>query len=121
MAKPTGAICNLDCEYCLFLSKEVLYLGSRFRMVEELQESYICQLLEGHECASEVVVACYKSFFHHVDRPMSTMAALLAAGRAPAELMETYATEDARRGRDAPCSCGSGRKWKHCHGGVRTG
>ncbi len=25
MAKPTGAICNLDCEYCFFLSKEMLY------------------------------------------------------------------------------------------------
>jgi sulfatase maturation enzyme AslB (radical SAM superfamily) len=25
MAKPTGPICNLDCEYCFFLSKEMLY------------------------------------------------------------------------------------------------
>src|ERR1019366_8111725 len=25
MAKPTGAICNLDCAYCFFLSKESLY------------------------------------------------------------------------------------------------
>jgi uncharacterized protein len=24
MSKPTGAICNLDCEYCFFLSKEQL-------------------------------------------------------------------------------------------------
>ena len=29
MAKPTGAICNLDCEYCFFLSKEALYPGER--------------------------------------------------------------------------------------------
>ncbi len=57
MAKPTGAICNLDCEYCFFLSKEMLYPGSRFRMAEELQESYIRQLLAGHERAPEVVVA----------------------------------------------------------------
>ena len=28
MAKPTGAVCNLDCEYCFFLSKEMLYPGS---------------------------------------------------------------------------------------------
>ena len=27
MAKPTGAVCNLDCEYCFFLSKEMLYPG----------------------------------------------------------------------------------------------
>ena len=34
MAKPTGAICNLDCSYCFFLSKEELYPGSRFRMTD---------------------------------------------------------------------------------------
>ncbi len=57
MAKPTGAICNLDCEYCFFLSKEMLYPGSRFRMAEELQQTYIRQLLEAHAQAPEVVVA----------------------------------------------------------------
>ena len=46
MAKPTGAICNLDCEYCFFLSKEMLYPGSRFRMAEEIHETYIRQLME---------------------------------------------------------------------------
>ena len=29
LAKPTGAVCNLDCAYCFFLSKEMLYPGSR--------------------------------------------------------------------------------------------
>jgi uncharacterized protein len=57
MAKPTGAICNLDCEYCFFLSKEMLYPGSRFRMAADLQEAYIRQLLEAHERAEEVVLA----------------------------------------------------------------
>ena len=32
LAKPAGATCNLDCTYCFFLSKEMLYPGSRFRM-----------------------------------------------------------------------------------------
>ena len=27
LAKPTGAVCNLDCSYCFFLSKEMLYPG----------------------------------------------------------------------------------------------
>jgi uncharacterized protein len=58
----------------------------------------------------------YKLFFHHVQKPMQAMAALLRANRAPAELMGNYALEDARRGRNEPCSCGSGRKWKICHG-----
>src|SRR5438270_4729983 len=57
MAKPTGAICNLDCEYCFFLSKEMLYPGSRFRMAEDLQDTYVRQLLEAHAGAPEVVVA----------------------------------------------------------------
>ena len=46
LAKPTGAVCNLDCKYCFFLSKEMLYPGSRFRMADELLELYIKQLLE---------------------------------------------------------------------------
>jgi len=57
LAKPTGAICNLDCEYCFFLSKEMLYPGSRFRMAADLQETYIRQLIAAHSRAPEVVVA----------------------------------------------------------------
>ena len=57
MVKPTGAVCNLDCEYCFFLSKEMLYPGSRFRMAEELQEAYVRQLLEAHAGLPEVVMA----------------------------------------------------------------
>jgi uncharacterized protein len=58
----------------------------------------------------------YKAFFHHVDRPMRIMSDLLRAGRAPADLMAIYAAEDAKRGRNDPCTCGNGRKWKTCHG-----
>jgi len=58
----------------------------------------------------------YLAFFRHVREPMLAMAALLRAGRAPAELMATYAAEDSRRGRNEQCPCGSGRKWKRCHG-----
>src|SRR5438445_11986972 len=57
MAKPTGAICNLDCSYCFYLSKEMLYPGSRFRMAETLLETYIRQLIEAHHRAPEVTVA----------------------------------------------------------------
>jgi hypothetical protein len=71
MAKPTGAVCNLDCEYCFFLSKE--------------------------------------------------MCVLLRANQAPAELMGSYARRDARRGRNDPCPCGNGRKWKQRHGARSAG
>ena len=56
LAKPTGPICNLDCEYCFFLSKEMLYPGDRFRMADELLEAYIRQLLESHR-TPDVTVA----------------------------------------------------------------
>ncbi|MGC8781162.1 MAG: anaerobic sulfatase maturase [Anaerolineae bacterium] len=46
LTKPTGAICNLDCKYCFFLSKESLYPGSRFRMSDEVLETYIRQMIE---------------------------------------------------------------------------
>ncbi|EFH84812.1 anaerobic sulfatase maturase [Ktedonobacter racemifer] len=46
MTKPRGAICNLDCAYCYFLSKELLYPGSRFRMSNDLLEEYIRQYIE---------------------------------------------------------------------------
>jgi uncharacterized protein len=58
----------------------------------------------------------YREFFHHVDRPMRLMAGLLHRHRPPAEIMRLYTSEDARRDRYGPCTCGSGRKWKFCHG-----
>src|SRR3970040_1792074 len=48
LVKPSGAICNLDCTYCFFLSKEMLYPGSRFRMAEELLQLYLRQLMQAH-------------------------------------------------------------------------
>jgi len=56
LAKPTGAICNLDCAYCFFLSKELLYPGSAFRMTDEVLRAYLQQLFASHE-VPEVVVA----------------------------------------------------------------
>jgi len=57
MSKPTGAICNLDCEYCFFLAKEELYPGSDFRMPPDVHEAYVSQLLAAQRGAQEVVVA----------------------------------------------------------------
>ena len=56
LAKPTGAICNLDCEYCFFLDKQQLYPGSRFKMTAEMLETYIRQLIESHR-SDRVTVA----------------------------------------------------------------
>jgi len=57
LCKPTGAQCNLDCEYCFFLSKEMLYPDSRFRMSEDTLELYLRQLIEAHARVPEVTIA----------------------------------------------------------------
>jgi uncharacterized protein len=46
-AKPAGAGCNLDCQYCYYQDKRSLYPGSGpFRMTETLLEEYIVQHME---------------------------------------------------------------------------
>lgn len=57
MAKPSGAICNLDCRYCFYLDKESLFEpGTRFRMGEEVLTAYIRQQFESQR-GPEVVFA----------------------------------------------------------------
>jgi uncharacterized protein len=56
MAKPTGARCNLACDYCFFLKKDKLYPGSGFRMSDETMEAYLRQTIEGHS-VPEVTIA----------------------------------------------------------------
>jgi uncharacterized protein len=56
LAKPTGAVCNLACEYCFYLGKEQLYPGSRFRMADDVLKAYIQQLLAA-QGAPEVSLA----------------------------------------------------------------
>jgi uncharacterized protein len=70
-----------------------------------------------HLCAG------YKAFFHHIDGAMRFMASELEAGRPPANIMYHLAREEAelersfaQARRNDPCPCGSGRKFKHCHG-----
>lgn len=58
----------------------------------------------------------YKAFFAHIRPVMETMCGLLRAAQPPSQVIDRYARADARRGRNEACTCGSGRKWKHCHG-----
>jgi uncharacterized protein len=68
--------------------------------------------------------AGYKAFFHHVDGPMRIMSGLLSQGRAPSELPMIVAAEEAARfkdvGRNDPCPCESGLKYKKCHGSTES-
>jgi serine-type anaerobic sulfatase-maturating enzyme len=49
LLKPRGAICNLDCKYCFFLSKERLFPDSQFRMSDGLLENYTRQHIAAHD------------------------------------------------------------------------
>jgi len=44
------------------------------------------------------------------------MAQLIRQQRRPAEVMERVAAEDEKRGPYQPCPCGSGKKFRFCHG-----
>jgi uncharacterized protein len=67
--------------------------------------------------------AGFKTFFTHIDQPMKTMASLIQRQRPPADIMFMLAREQAelekkfaQTGRNDLCPCGSGKKFKHCHG-----
>ncbi|HEX2948262.1 MAG TPA: SPASM domain-containing protein, partial [Armatimonadota bacterium] len=67
-----------------------------------------------------------KAFFQHTEHAMRVMADLLRANRAPSEVMTVLAAEDeqlqsimAHTQRNSPCPCGSGRKFKYCHGRTK--
>jgi len=64
--------------------------------------------------------AGYKLFFKHIDPYMQFMASELRQGRAPANIMQALRTREQkaeqRPGRNDPCPCGSGKKYKKCCG-----
>ena len=72
------------------------------------------------EAGQNYLCAGLELFFKHTRPAMQEMALLLRQRRAPAEIMAATAAEDERRGPYQPCPCGSGRKFKFCHGDRRT-
>ena len=66
-----------------------------------------------------------KAFFAHTERPMQLMAGLISRGQPAGSIMRILDDEEGRRppapdpampGRNDPCPCGSGLKFKKCHG-----
>lgn len=46
VAKPAGATCNLDCAYCFYLSKDLLYPNLTSMMSVDVLDNYIRQIVE---------------------------------------------------------------------------
>ena len=73
------------------------------------------------EAGLNYLCAGYKRFFVHINAAMRFMADELAEKRAPANVMEWVGALDRQRaaaaaGRNDPCPCGSGKKFKRCCG-----
>ena len=47
MAKPIGAVCNLNCSYCYYLEKELLYENRKsYQMSDQLLERFVKEYIE---------------------------------------------------------------------------
>ncbi len=59
----------------------------------------------------------WKAFFHHIDFPMQILVELIRRGHPASEVMRVLTMEEAfaNAGRNDPCPCGSGKKFKRCH------
>ena len=78
--------------------------------------------------------AGYKMFFNHIDEPMKLMAVALQAGKPADSIMPVMrekkhgsvastriqAAQPQKVGRNSPCPCGSGKKYKQCCLGKST-
>jgi uncharacterized protein len=60
--------------------------------------------------------AGFRQFFNHADFAMRVMVGLVRRRRQVREVMEVLRQAFAHAERNDPCPCGSGRKFKYCHG-----
>jgi len=71
MAQPMGSVCNLDCKYCFYLSKERLPNGpGTGEISDETLELFIKQHIQG-ETGSEVVFSWQGASFRPRQDPLS--------------------------------------------------
>jgi len=68
------------------------------------------------EPGQNYLCAGLEKFFMHTGPTFNVMAQLYRKGHPPAEVMNSIAALDARRDAYQPCPCGSGSKFRFCHG-----
>lgn len=81
----------------------------------------------GGEPGLNYLCAGYKAFFRRINRPMQILASGLKAGYPVGAIMPHLARETAmlkarleKAGRNETCPCGSGWKYKKCHGQLHS-
>jgi uncharacterized protein len=70
------------------------------------------------EPGQNYLCAGLEKFFMHTGPTFHVMAQLFKKGHPPAEVMDSIAALDARRDPYHPCPCGSGKKFRFCHGNT---
>jgi uncharacterized protein len=68
------------------------------------------------EAGHNYLCAGLEFFFMNTGPYFNTMAQFIRQGRAPADIMALIVDEDTKLGAYQPCSCGSGKKFRFCHG-----
>jgi uncharacterized protein len=68
------------------------------------------------EPGQNYLCAGLEKFFMHTGPTFNVMAQLFKKGHPPAEVMGSIAALDAQRDPHQPCPCGSGKKFRFCHG-----
>lgn len=102
ITKPTGAACNLDCSYCFFLSKEVLWGHDDQRMSAETLDRFVRSYLDAQpdtangEPGLNYLCAGYYRFFSHAWPAMDTIGRLIRTGRPTSDIMETASASGGR-------------------------
>ena len=74
------------------------------------------------EAGLNYLCAGYKAFFNHIDWSIEVLSQLIRQGVEAKNVMQVMQREDAKQatkmsqvGRNEPCPCGSGLKFKKCH------
>ena len=100
------------------LPRYCLQCAVRFACHGECPKNRFIETPDG-EPGLNYLCAGLKTFFHHVEFPMKLMVGLLLRGHEAREVMAVLSVPFAGVQRNDPCLCGSGRKFKQCHGRVQ--
>jgi uncharacterized protein len=106
------------------LPKYCLECEARFACNGECPKNRFMKTPEGQP-GLNYLCAGYREFFRHIDGSMRFMANEIRQGREPANIMKYTASDKISRtifnlGRNNPCPCGSGLKYKKCHGRLAS-
>ena len=103
----------LDDDWCAFFKEHNFLVGLSVDGPREIHDSVLSR--DG-EPGQNYLCAGLELFFKHTRPAMRTMVQLLQQRRPPSDVMALTAAEDYRRGPYQPCPCGSGQKFRFCHG-----